>query len=359
MWRHARPDLSDLRIYSAEKEIPYVLTTEWGGSETERKNIRVLQSGIAAGKTQFLLDMAGIAEYDRIELKLSTKNFVAHANVEGQDDPHGAHWTNLGTTTLYDLSEEKLGRNSMLQIPGSTYKYLRVTVTGAVTPSEVESATAAITRAQKSVWRDLSSQPKQDQKGRDTVFVFPLVENVPAERVIFTINPTQNNFVRELEIRDAKEQYLQSGELKRIHMQRNGQKIDVEQMSVDLHSTGPGILKVMLHNGDDLPLKNTGVRLQQYERRIYFNADAGTLPTVYYGDEKLPAPVYDYARLFEKDARAAQVQLSAEEANAAYTGRPDDRPWSERHPAVLWGAIIAAVLILGGIAIRSMKMATA
>jgi hypothetical protein len=50
--------------------------------------------------------------------------------------------------------------------------------------------------------------------------------------------------------------------------------------------------------------------------------------------------------------------LGSEEANTSYSGRPDDRPWSERHPAVLWAAIIAAVLILGGIAMRSMKTAT-
>ena len=55
---------------------------------------------------------------------------------------------------------------------------------------------------------------------------------------------------------------------------------------------------------------------------------------------------------------SASYQLGAEEANAAYTGRPDDRPWSERHAAVLWVAIIMAVLILGGIALRSMKTAT-
>jgi len=51
------------------------------------------------------------------------------------------------------------------------------------------------------------------------------------------------------------------------------------------------------------------------------------------------------------------VQLGAEEGNAGYTGRPDDRPWSERHPAVLWTAILAAVAILGGIAVRSIKSA--
>jgi len=102
-------------------------------------------------------------------------------------------------------------------------------------------------------------------------------------------------------------------------------------------------------------LKINGARLQQYERRIYFDADSGSQPRLYYGDAQLDAPVYDYAKLFQKNAGADLVQMSAEQANAAFTGRPDDRPWSERHPAVLWVAIIGAVLALGGIALRSIK----
>ena len=97
---------------------------------------------------------------------------------------------------------------------------------------------------------------------------------------------------------------------------------------------------------------------EQYERRIYSDSDSDAQPRLYYGDEKLAAPVYDYAKLFEKAANAGQVHMGIEEANAAYTGRPDDRPWSERHPAVLWVAIIVAVTILGSIALRSMRAAT-
>ena len=89
--------------------------------ETEQKQFRVLQPASAGGKTQFLLDMSGVPEYDRVNLKLATKNFVAHARVEGQDDLHGTRWALLGTTTLYDLTDEKLGDNSTLQIPLSAY----------------------------------------------------------------------------------------------------------------------------------------------------------------------------------------------------------------------------------------------
>ena len=358
IWQHARPDLDDLRIYSMEKEIPYRLTIEQGSSETEQKQCRVLQPGTVGGKTQFLLDMSEVSEYDRIELKLGTKNFVAHARVEGQDDQHGTKWAVLGTTTLYDLSDERLGHNSTLQIPLTTYKYLRVAIDSPVKPSDVKSGTAGITRAQKAVWRELSSEPKQTQQGKETILTFSIPGNVPVERVILSVDPGQQNFLRGMEVQDDKGEWFGSGEIRRVHMQRNGQKIDTEQTSLDLRGTSQGTLKAIIHNGDDAPLKITGARLQQYERRIYFDADSGAQPRLYYGDAKLESPVYDYAKLFQKDANASQVPLGAEEANAAYTGRPDERPWSERHPAVLWVAIVAAVLILGSIALRSMKGAT-
>lgn len=356
-WPHARPDLQDLRLYVAEKEIPYKLTIEWGKSETEQKEIRILQPGVVGGKTQFLLDMGEVAEYNRVNLKLTTKNFVAHARVEGQDDPHGMRWAYLGTTTLYDLADEKLGHNSTLQVALSTFKFLRVTIDASVKPSDVESGTAGVTRAQKAVWRDVAIDPKSEWHGTDTILTFSVPENVPVERLVLSIDSSQKNFRREIEIHSDKSQWLGSGEIKSVHTQRNGQKIDVDQTFLDLGGNGQGILKAVIHNGDDVPLKISGARLQQYERRIYFESDPGSQPWAYYGDEKLSKPVYDYAKLFQKEANAAEVTLNAEEKNPAYTGRPDDRPWSERHPAVLWSTIIAAVLILGGLALRSIKTA--
>jgi hypothetical protein len=68
--------------------------------------------------------------------------------------------------------------------------------------------------------------------------------------------------------------------------------------------------------------------------------------------------MYDYAKLFQEEKNAVGAKLGAETANTAYTGRPDERPWSERHPAVLWIALVAAVLALGALALRSMKTAT-
>lgn len=363
IWKHARADLGDLRLYAGEIEVPYALVVERGSRERQRTDVPVLQQSTIAGKTQFLIDMSQLAAYDHVDLKLATQNFVAHARVEGQDDPHGRHWASLDETILYDLSKENLGGNHTLRLPRTTYKYLRVTIDGAVKPEEVQGAASEIGEEQPAVWREVSSTPKQEQKDKDTVLSFDAPENVPVERVMFVVDPKQPNFRRTVEIQNEKRAWLGSGEINRIHMVRGGQKIDSEDQDVDFYDNGQEsglkIIKVVIHNGDDPPLKLTDASLQQLERRLYFDAPTGGQLTLYYGDEKLERPVYDYAKLFQRAKTAAAAQLGPEASNAAYTGRPDDRPWSERHPAVLWMTIIAAVAVLGGIALRSIRTTTA
>jgi hypothetical protein len=371
IWKNARPDLGDLRLYSGQQEVPYALTVERGSRESDNKDVRVLQQSVVGGKTQFVIDMADVAEYDHIVLKLAAKNFVAHARVEGQEDLHGTQWALLAESILYDLSKEDLGGNSVLRLPLSTYKYLRVTIDGPVKPDDVLGATSEFRQEQKAVWRDVGGAPavaelpataargESSREGKATVLTFTVPENVPVDRVTLDIDPAQPNFRRSVQVTDDKDAYIGSGEIDRIHMVRSGQKIDSDAHDVGFSAVGHKTIKVIIHNSDDPPLKLTSARLQQLERRIYFDAPATGQVTLYYGDEKLEPPVYDYAKLFLLAKDAAPAQPGGETANAGYTGRPDERPWTEKHPAVLWIAIVAAVLVLGAIALRSMKSATA
>jgi len=372
IWKNARTDLGDLRLYGSQQEVPYALIVQRGSRENDNKDVRVLQQSVVGGKTQFVIDMTGVAEYDHIDLKLAAKNFVAHARVEGQEDLHGTQWALLGESILYDLSKENLGGNSMLRLPLSTYKYLRVTIDGPVKPADVIGATSEFRQEQKAVWRDVGGAPTVTEmqmsaarndpsrrNGKATVLTFAVPENVPVDRLTLDIDPAQPNFRRTLQVTGEKDVYIGSGEIDRVHMVRSGQKIDSDQHDVSFSTVGHKTIRVIIDNGDDPPLKLRSARLQQLEHRLYFEAPASALLTLYYGDEKLEPPVYDYAKLFLLAKDAAPAQLGGEERNVAYTGRPDERPWTERHPAVLWIAIVAAVLILGAIALRSMKTAAA
>jgi len=360
VWKHSRSDLGDLRLYAAESEVPYCLVVERGNSQRERIPVPVLQQSAMGGKTLFLIDMSALAEYDHVDLNLATRDFVAHAWVEGSDDVHARSWAALGDSILYDLSKENLGRNSMLRLPRATYKYLRVIIDGPVKPADVLGATSEMGENLPALWRDVGGAPRlaQNAKDKETVLAFDLAENVPAERVVFAVDADQPNFQRKVEIQDEKGGWIGSGEINRIHMVRGGQKIDSEDQEVIFPSSVQKTIRVVIHNGDDPPLKLTGARLQQVERRVYFDTAGPGQTTLYFGDDKLEPPVYDYAKLFQRDKAAAQASLGPEAPNPAYTGRPDERAWSERHPVVLWVAIIAAVIVLGGLALRSFRAAT-
>jgi hypothetical protein len=379
IWKHARPDLADLRLYAGGTEVPYASTVQRGSSESDRKEVPVLQQSTIAGKMQFFIDMSDLVEYDHIDLKLATKNFVAHARVEGQDDLHGLDWAMLGDSILYDLSKERLGSNSMLRVPRAAYRYLRVTIDGPVKPEEIVGATSEIRQDEKPAWLEVNGQPKishtagrsirwnkqrlESQSGNDTLLLFEGIENVPVERIVFDIDPAQPNFRREVEIQNDRGQVIGRGEINRIHMVRSGRKIDSEDHEVSFFEHGDKSVAVIIYNGDDSPLKLNGARLEQHERRIYFNPPSfnsrNQALTLYYGDEKLESPVYDYAKLFAQEKDATEVQLGPETTNAAFTGRPDERQWTEKHPAILWIAIIAAVLALGAMALRSMRSGAA
>src|SRR5438105_1864410 len=277
-WNHARRDLGDLRLYASGTEIPYALVVEHGSSELNRRKLRVLQQSLVAGKTCFLIDMSGVPEYQRITLQIATrdfKDFIGHAIVEGSDDRHAKRWAWLGDNIVYDLSREHGGSSSVLRLPRTTYRYLRVTIDGPVKPDDVRGATADLGEERPAVWRDVSStviqQGSQQEKGKDTILTFQLSGGLPLERVRFAVDPAQANFRREVEVRNDKDAWLGSGEITRVHMVRDGHKIDSECDGVAFSEHGEKTITVIIHNGDDPPLRLTGIHLQQLERRIYFD----------------------------------------------------------------------------------------
>ena len=91
------------------------------------------------------------------------------------------------------------------------------------------------------------------------------------------------------------------------------------------------------------------------ERKLCFEAAGAARYTLYYGDPALAAPQYDYATFYTAQADAAQANAGPEEPNPIYQPRPDERPFTERHPALLWSALVLVIVLLGGIALRAAK----
>jgi hypothetical protein len=116
-----------------------------------------------------------------------------------------------------------------------------------------------------------------------------------------------------------------------------------------------GQITLSIDNGDNPPLAITAAEPLAFEQRIYFAPQGKTTLRLYYGDAKLSPPIYDYARFFHLDTALAQAQLGAGSSNPEYAGRPDDRPWSERHTGILWTAMLVVVFSLSVLAFRGLR----
>lgn len=343
-------------------------------SEPEAADVQsatVLNLGMRGGDVVFDLAMPARA-YTDVTLKLGGKDFVATAKVSAPDA------TQLGTFALFDLSKQGLSRSTTLTLQESTFATLHVdlhvtAIDGSpypgLTPQIVEGASVPPSREAQTLYTPVAMTSSVVQKGKESVAVFQVPAHVPVERVVFGITPGfTKEFSRGVEItaQSAKKDETNTteqiaGDIWRIT--RNGTgggpAIHQEKLSVDAEIASnlraPASVIITVENGDDVPLQIQSVTLEMRQRTMCFDAAAGASYMLRYGDPALHAPVYDYARLFQPQANAITAQLGPELVNADYHPRPDERPFTERHPELMWVALLLVVAVLGGTALHSVK----
>jgi hypothetical protein len=355
IWSHARPDLSDLRIYDGEAQVQYALTEQRAGTSSREEVARILNLGKVGGRTEFDLDMAQIAEYDRIRLQLDAKDFVVTAALAGSNGLGARPSTQLPPATLYDFTREELGSNYVLKLPASSFRYLHIQLSAGISPRQVKAATVYNLQETKASWSNVGSCGTPTRMLRTTVINCEWPLKVPLDRVRFEVDAKQINFHRAIILTESADRYESSGEITRVRLNRAGTTVVSEEMDVRVAGETSGRITITVDNGDNPPLAIAAVQLLSVERRVYFDPQEKSQLRLYYGDPKLGAPVYDFAHFFHADPAAAKAELGPGTHNQAYSGRPDDRPWSERHKAVLWVAMLVAVVVLAALAIRGLR----
>ena len=221
--------------------------------------------------------------------------------------------------------------------------------------------------------------------GRESRATFEVPMRVPVERVFFQLAPGfKGNFSRDVRVTATTEPGAKpaeddgraalpevvTGTILRVHATETGKEIRAEQLGIPAilgsNLQGPAKVEVDVENGDDQPLPIAAVRLEMRQRKLCFDTSstaAGAGPasgatglTLDYGDPRLVAPVYDYARLFVASSNALVVGLGPEMLNPGYRPPPQEElPFTERHPEVLWIVLIVAICVLGVVALRASR----
>ena len=154
-----------------------------------------------------------------------------------------------------------------------------------------------------------------------------------------------------------------SGTIQRVHLTEAGREIRQQQLSVPAvlgaNLQDPATLEVAVDNGDDVPLPIAAVLLEMRQRKLCFDAPSTSnspdVASLFYGDPLLPAPQYDYARLFSPSAHSLSAQFGPEQRNERFQPRPDTRSMTERHPDLIWIVLLIVICILAVVALRSSK----
>ena len=406
IFAHAAPSLTDLRIFPAQEaaagaavhEVPYAITLSEAASE-ETEAARVLNLGLDPGArgTQIMFDLEmPVRAYTDVTLNLdpAVHDFIATATVSGSDALGGRGGaTALGTFTLFDLASQRLSRDTTIPLEESAFKFLHVALSVAPAPGSaaarfvpamVRGAQVPPSREAQSLYTMVAETASIATVGRESVATFAVPARVPVERVSFVLAPGfAGNFSREVKVSALTEPdksdddgrtplpEVVTGSILRVHASEAGREISTEQLGV------PAILganlqraakvEVAIENGDDQPLPIAAVRLEMRQRKICFEASAGGFDAtrgsgagsglaLYYGDAELDAPEYDYARLFVASRAALAAELGAERLNPNYRAPAAPlRPFAERHPELLWIALIAAICALGVVALKAAR----
>jgi hypothetical protein len=370
LFAHVAPQLADLRLYRDGAETPFVIRTD-AAAEIEGKALAPLNLGSRNGQTVFDASMPD-DRYSDIRLTVNGQNFIATVTVTGSQTESGGAETKIGSYTIFDLTGQKLGRSTVLHLPESDFRYLHFSIKGPLSPESITGLMIKSLPMRQPKYDTVAESSQVTQKGRSSVLEITVPAHVPVDRIAFTPDATPALFSRDVNIMavsvtpsttaevNSQQSLTSSGNILRVHRLQNGQRIDEERLALDVPRedfSTPAKWTISIENGDDAPLQMKTVQLQMLERNLCFEAEGNGSYALYYGDAALEAPSYDYAKLFALQANAARITAGPEELNSTYQQRPDTRPFTEKHPALLWVALAAVIALLGGIALRSAKPA--
>jgi hypothetical protein len=118
-------------------------------------------------------------------------------------------------------------------------------------------------------------------------------------------------------------------------------------------------LLIRIHNGDDAPLKFTGLRVRRLQYYLSSQPDPEGPYRLYLGNDKATAPQYDLAHFIGR-LRAEGVtraHLAGVLPNPLFAAEAKVVPLSERYKWALWGALIVVLAALGVLVYRQARRA--
>ena len=352
----AQMGLADLRLVREGVEVPYVLETLSGSAEERELRPEILDRSVVPGAgLQLTLDTGGTAKHNRLRISTNELNFRTRVAIEISED--GRRWAVARADGyVFDFSQGDR-RVSVLTVdyPVSTRRYVRATFYGWLRTDAVSAAWLTLWQERPSRWQTIATvQPARTEDERTSLLVLDLgADRLPHSRMRLETGAAP--FYRACDIESSPDRkdwrYVAGAVLYRF--------ADEESPPLEFPEQRDRYLRLRIFNGDDRPAPVRSVTFETVERRVKFLPAAAGEYWLYYGNPEVTAPTYDLGTILARKSPSPEVVLAAaaEQPNPAYRPPiPPLKPWSERHPEVLYGTLAAAILGMGYVTVRLLKV---
>ncbi|MGB8835444.1 MAG: DUF3999 family protein, partial [Candidatus Acidiferrales bacterium] len=365
LYPHAKPWLADVRVIDDQgAEVPYVTFRSQGTSNTASLPAILRENSFSAGQfTQLVVDLGAHAPFhNALRIETAKPDFIEWVQVGASDDGH--LWRMVQERApIFRFRKDNHEGIQVVRYSENNAQYLRVRILDgdAKFPvSGVNELHEVVEPAERVPMGITLSLDANQPAGRtvwsgDAGAAATLVNEVRFD----VASPPE--FIRSVNIStsaDGKDWSVFS--TAEIYRYRRGDA-ELEELSIQLPYIGETqtrYLRVEVLNGNDAPLSGATPTLYMTPRHIIFEQRPGRNYSMIYGQERAAVAQYDLGRRVDAKQMAAAVaaQVGPEEVNTDWV---DPRAWTETHDMFLWVVMLAAVLLIGYAAVRSLRRSAA
>jgi hypothetical protein len=364
-YAHSENHLADLRIIDElGAELPYEMRTRLAAPPQSIPVPAFLRenSFVPGQFTQLVVDLGAHANFhNTLRVQTPESDFINWVEVAASDDAH--LWRIVKPRApISRFRRENLEGNQTIRYSENNARYLRLRIQESshqfpvtavnvfsTPPAEKEAVNAAAVTL-----TPLASPNPPGVVGQTQWSVDLGTTGLPVAEINFeTTQPEFYRAVRILTSVDTKEwQPIGGGEIYRYSV---GGKAE-ESLRVRCYEVwGPRYWRVEILNANDAPLSSVQMSLLMTTRFLLFYPRENRNYRLIYGNARANGPQYDLAKTLRIQANEMipQATLGTEEPTSNYA---DPRPYTERHPNLLWFAVGIAVVLLGYAALRALRV---
>ena len=345
-------DLPDLRIIDeAGHEVPYAIDVERGSQAGTWRAVPTSEYGFVPGSyTQIVADKERTDELtDTLRVDSSQTNYFTYVQISASDDRK--QWRIIrDRAPIYSFERDNLRGSQNVSFPATRARWLRVRVldqTKAFDINAVEVVYNQVKPAELEAWPVAFAANARADAGQ-TWLEADAGGVVPGSAV--DVSAPSGTYHRPVQVSASDDgstwTVVGDGAIAR------GASQATNRVAFDEASGRYWRIAIFDHN--DPPIAGLQAELLASPRHVSFRLEPAHTYWLLYGDSRATAPTYDVADVTTAVQRAAAplVGLGVEQTNVGYVS---PEPWTEQHPAILWIALGIVLVVMGGLAIRTLR----